>query len=127
MTSIDRISRAPTRLPEDRRRSWAALDPSLEHSGVWLVAPCYKVREHILKVIAKTPPWVEGIVCVDDACPEGSGDFIEAHNTDPRVVVVRLRENQGVGGATMAGYREAIARGAQVLVKVDGDDQMDLG
>jgi hypothetical protein len=27
----------------------------------------------------------------------------------------------------MAGYREAIARGGQVLVKVDGDDQMDLG
>jgi glycosyltransferase involved in cell wall biosynthesis len=43
------------------------------------------------------------------------------------VVVVRLAENQGVGGATMAGYREAIRRGGQVLVKVDGDDQMDLG
>ena len=42
-------------------------------------------------------------------------------------MVVKLAQNQGVGGATMAGYREAIARGGQVLVKVDGDDQMDLG
>jgi hypothetical protein len=40
---------------------------------------------------------------------------------------VRLAQNQGVGGATMAGYREAIARGGEVLVKVDGDDQMDMG
>ncbi|HEX2801496.1 MAG TPA: glycosyltransferase family 2 protein, partial [Phenylobacterium sp.] len=56
-----------------------------------------------------------------------SGDFIEANNTDPRVVVLRLARNQGVGGATLAGYAEAAARGAQVLVKVDGDDQMDLG
>ena len=101
--------------------------PSLEGAGVWLVVPCYKVKAHILRVIAKTPAWFEGIVCVDDACPEGSGDFIEAENKDPRVVVIRLARNQGVGGATMAGYAEAVKRGARVMVKVDGDDQMDLG
>src|SRR5207245_2492982 len=33
---------------------------------------------------------------------------------------------QGVGGATLAGYAEAERRGGRVLVKVDGDDQMDL-
>lgn len=126
MTSIDKISRgAPIRV--ERRRAFRNSDPSLEASGVWLVVPCYKVKAKILAVIAKTPPWIEGIVCVDDACPEGSGDFIEANNTDPRVTVVRLPQNQGVGGATLAGYREAVARGGQVLVKVDGDDQMDLG
>jgi glycosyltransferase involved in cell wall biosynthesis len=41
-------------------------------------------------------------------------------------VVVALQENRGVGGATLAGYVEAIRRGAEILVKVDGDDQMDL-
>jgi len=89
--------------------------------------PCYKVTGHILRVIRKTPAWFEGIVCVDDACPDKSGDFIEANNTDPRVVVVRLPKNQGVGGAVLAGYEEAADRGARVMVKVDGDDQMDLG
>ncbi|WP_293391557.1 glycosyltransferase family 2 protein [Phenylobacterium sp. RIFCSPHIGHO2_01_FULL_69_31] len=100
---------------------------SLEGAGVWLVVPCYKVTGHILRVIRKTPAWFEGIVCVDDACPDKSGDFIEANNTDPRVVVVRLPKNQGVGGAVLAGYEEAADRGARVMVKVDGDDQMDLG
>ncbi|WP_231733362.1 MULTISPECIES: glycosyltransferase family 2 protein [unclassified Phenylobacterium] len=100
---------------------------SLEGAGVWLVVPCYKVTGHILRVIRKTPAWFEGIVCVDDACPDKSGDFIEANNTDPRVVVVRLPKNQGVGGAVLAGYAEAANRGARVMVKVDGDDQMDLG
>jgi len=99
---------------------------SLEEAGVWLVAPCYKVKGHILRVIEKAPAWIEGIVCVDDACPDGSADFIEANTTDPRVVVLRLAKNQGVGGATLAGYAEAARRGAKVLVKVDGDDQMDL-
>lgn len=101
--------------------------PRLDGAGVWLVIPCYRVTGHILRVIEKTPAWVEGIVCVDDACPDRSGDFIEQNATDPRVVVLRLAQNQGVGGATLAGYREAAARGGQVLVKVDGDDQMDLG
>lgn len=127
MTSIDKITRRAERLPEDRRRANWAVQPSLEHSGVWLVVPCYRVKAHILDVIRKAPAWVEGIVCVDDACPEQSGDFIESRNTDRRVVVLRLPQNQGVGGATMAGYREAVRRGGQVLVKVDGDDQMDLG
>ncbi|MGA0608270.1 glycosyltransferase family 2 protein [Phenylobacterium sp. VNQ135] len=123
MTSIDKIARDPNPLSLEG----LAVGPiSLEDAGVWLVVPCYKVTAHILNVIAKAPDWIEGIVCVDDACPDRSGDFIEANNSDPRVVVVRLGENQGVGGATMAGYREAVARGGRVLVKVDGDDQMDL-
>ena len=126
MTSIDKINRGAPTARTERRRALRDLDPSLGAAGVWLIVPCYKVKLKILEVIAKTPPWIEGIVCVDDACPEGSGDFIEANNKDPRVTVVRLPQNQGVGGATLAGYAEAVARGGQVLVKVDGDDQMDL-
>lgn len=100
---------------------------SLTGAGVWIVIPCYRVRDHILSVLGKIPAWVEGIVCVDDACPDRSGDFISEHVTDPRVVVVRLAQNQGVGGATMAGYAEADRLGGRILVKVDGDDQMDIG
>lgn len=104
-----------------------AREASLALGGVYLVIPCYRVRAHILNVLARTPAWVEGVVCVDDACPDRSGDFIEAECRDPRVHVLRLAENRGVGGATLAGYREAIRRGGRILVKVDGDDQMDLG
>lgn len=102
--------------------------PSLDlrEGRVWIVVPCYKVRAHILRVIERLPEWVEGVVCVDDACPEGTADFLESEPRDPRVVVLRLPKNVGVGGAVMAGYAEAERRGGRVLVKVDGDDQMDL-
>ncbi|OXE35460.1 MAG: glycosyl transferase family 2 [Phenylobacterium zucineum] len=93
---------------------------------MWLIVPCYKVKAHIGRVLTRAPDWIEGIVCVDDACPENSGDFIEATNADPRVRVLRLPQNCGVGGATLAGYAEADRLGARILVKVDGDDQMDL-
>ena len=101
-------------------------DLRLSESGVWLIVPCYKVKAHISRVIARAPDWIEGIVCVDDACPENSGDFIEEAKADARVRVVRLPQNRGVGGATLAGYAEADRLGARILVKVDGDDQMDL-
>ena len=118
--------RTPNEPPYASAIAARPLRPALADAGVWLVIPCYKVKAQILAVLAKAPAWVEGIVCVDDACPEGSGDFIEANAADPRVVVVRLQRNLGVGGATMAGYAEAERRGGRILVKVDGDDQMDL-
>ncbi|WP_312163482.1 glycosyltransferase family 2 protein [Phenylobacterium sp.] len=119
----------PTQIPYDRRLSAHLSGPhetGLRAAGVWLVIPCYKVRDHIGQVIAGAPAWIEGIVCVDDACPQGTADFLEAQAQDPRVVIVRLPENQGVGGAVLAGYAEAARRGGRILVKVDGDDQMDL-
>jgi dolichol-phosphate mannosyltransferase len=93
-------------------------------AGVWVVIPCYRVTAHIADVLATVPAWVEGIVCVDDACPDGSGDLIAAI-ANPRVRLVRLDANQGVGGATLAGYAAAIEAGARILVKLDGDGQMD--
>lgn len=45
--------------------------------------PCYKVTQHVLGVIHAIGPEVEAIYAVDDACPAGSGRFIEENNTDP--------------------------------------------
>ena len=126
MATTNSPSKPPRRRASDVLPMGATATPRLEDAGVWMVIPCYKVRDLILRVIEKVPAWIEGIVCVDDACPDGAADFIEAHVTDPRVVVIRLAENQGVGGATLAGYAEAERRGGRIFVKVDGDDQMDL-
>lgn len=90
-----------------------------------VVIPSYRVTRHVLTVIARVPHFVERIYVVDDACPDGSGDLVARECTDPRVVVVRNAANLGVGGAVMAGYRRALEGGADVLVKIDGDGQMD--
>ncbi len=90
-----------------------------------VIVPCYKVKEFVLNVISSVPECVSRIYCVDDACPENSGEFIEENCTDPRVEVIYNESNLGVGGAVQAGYRKAIEDGAIVAVKVDGDGQMD--
>lgn len=87
--------------------------------------PSFKVTAHVLDVIAKVPPSVQRIYAVDDACPDGSGDYIERHCTDPRVRVLRHASNQGVGGAVVTAYRAALEEGMDIVVKIDGDGQMD--
>ena len=86
--------------------------------------PCYKVTQHVLSVISAIGPEVETIYAVDDACPEDSGHFIEEHNRDPRVRVLYNPENQGVGGAVVTAYKAAIADRMDIIVKIDGDGQM---
>lgn len=106
----------------------AALTTALDvPNAVAVVIPSYKVTRHILGVIAGIGPEVARIYVVDDRCPDGSGAFVREHCRDPRVVVLDHTENQGVGGAVMSGYRAAIADGAAVIVKIDGDGQMDGG
>jgi glycosyltransferase involved in cell wall biosynthesis len=90
-----------------------------------VVIPCYRVKDKIMGVIGAIGPEVDTIICVDDACPENSGEFIRSETRDPRVVVLRHDENKGVGGATLTGYAHALSRDADIVVKIDGDGQMD--
>ncbi len=99
--------------------------PSASQTRVAVVIPCYRCTAHVGGVISRIPAWVEQVWVVDDACPDGTGAWVRQHVKDPRVQVIELPHNEGVGGAVIAGYRAAARAGAQVLVKVDGDGQMD--
>lgn len=92
-----------------------------------VVIPCYRVRAHIMDVLEGIGPECAAIYVVDDGCPEGSGTLVEESCADPRVRVIRHARNRGVGAAVITGYRAALADGANLIVKIDGDDQMDWG
>lgn len=102
-----------------------ASPPPAWTQGIAVVVPCFRVTQHVVGLLSAIGPEVDAIYCVDDACPDGSGDLVERDVRDPRVRVLRHSENQGVGGAVMTGYQQAIADGARVIVKLDGDGQMD--
>ena len=86
-----------------------------------VVIPCYRVKAHVLDVLGAIGGEVARIICVDDACPEQSGAFIMQHCSDSRVKVICLSENQGVGGAVMAGYGVALEENVDIVVKLDGE------
>jgi glycosyltransferase involved in cell wall biosynthesis len=93
--------------------------------AIAVIVPCFRARERVLGVLARIGQECRAIYVVDDACPEGSGKHVQDHCRDERVRVLFHAENQGVGGATLTGYRAALAEGADVLVKLDADGQMD--
>lgn len=98
---------------------------SFDGPRIAVVIPCYRVQRHILDVLARVGPEVGSVYVVDDACPERSGDLVAARCHDPRVRVIRRERNGGVGAATMTGFDAAAADGADILVKLDGDGQVD--
>lgn len=98
--------------------------------GDWRIAvviPSYRVKDHILGVIEAIGDQCSAVYVVDDGCPDGSGRHVEAHGRDPRVRVLYHDRNRGVGAAVVTGYRAALEDGATVIVKIDGDGQMDPG
>lgn len=99
--------------------------PETADVQVAVVIPCYRVTQQILGVLRQIGPDVARIYCVDDACPDGTGDLIEKTYGVGRITVIRHEKNIGVGGATLSGYSAAIEDGADIIVKIDGDGQMD--
>lgn len=89
------------------------------------VVPCYRSANSIGDVVNRTPECVDVIVCVNDA----SDDHMEAaliacQEKDVRVRIVTHEKNGGVGAATISGYCEALKHGADIVVKLDSDGQM---
>ncbi|MDX1388145.1 MAG: glycosyltransferase family 2 protein [Acidobacteriota bacterium] len=90
-----------------------------------VVIPAYRAGKRILGVLSGIGEECRAIYVIDDACPEGTGRHVESACRDPRVRVIRNENNLGVGGATMVGYRHAVSEGAEIVVKLDADGQMD--
>jgi glycosyltransferase involved in cell wall biosynthesis len=90
---------------------------------VTAVVPARDEAPHIVEVLRTMPAEIGRIVVVDDGSRDATA--ARAEGADPRVRVLRHRRSRGVGAALATGYREAFAEGAEVVVVLAGDGQMD--
>jgi dolichol-phosphate mannosyltransferase len=91
------------------------------------VVPAYRVERQIESVLRGIPSYIKHIVVVDDASPDRTAELVTALSKgNRRLVLVRHERNQGVGGAVISGFRRCLELGAQIVVKIDGDGQMDI-
>jgi glycosyltransferase involved in cell wall biosynthesis len=91
---------------------------------VAVVVPAYNEARKIASTVASIPDYVDDVFVVDDASTDTTA--VEAANARVTPVhVVLHRQNRGVGGAIVTGYRRALAAGADVAVVMAGDGQMD--
>ena len=98
----------------------------LEDKKIAVVIPAYCEAMLLPRTLENIPDYVDIVVVIDDGSPDKTYDAArQGALRDKRLHVIRLGFNRGVGGAIMRGYREAVARGADAIAVMAGDDQMD--
>ena len=97
-----------------------------KNQRITAVIPAHNEAGHIAQVIATMPEFVDHLVVVDD-CSRDNTYEAAVSSGDKRVVALKTPQNRGVGGATILGYHKGIELESDIIVKMDGDGQMDPG
>src|SRR5947209_17617775 len=106
---VDRITASEPDAPRRRHR-------------VIAVMPAYNAERTLAATLADMPAGsVDEVLLVDD----GSTDRTVALARDMGLTVIAHPENRGYGGNQKTCYREALARGADVVVMIHPDYQYD--
>ncbi len=93
-------------------------------STIAVCIPAHNEERHIAHVIEKLPDFIDTIIVVDDHSTDSTHNILLAID-DPRLVVIHHTENRGVGGSTVSAQEVACKNGADIIIRMDGDDQMD--
>jgi dolichol-phosphate mannosyltransferase len=97
----------------------------LDAGAPWLVLPTYNEAENLEPFVeaarAKLPAAAQ-ILVVDDDSPDGTGRIADRlAERHPDVHVLHRRNKEGLGPAYIAGFREALAEGAGLILEMDAD------
>jgi dolichol-phosphate mannosyltransferase len=89
-----------------------------------IVVPTYNERQNIERLIStllEAGPEVK-VLIVDDNSPDGTAACVEAiASKNPRVRILKRPGKMGLGSAYIAGFRDALAHGAEIVVQMDAD------
>ncbi len=94
-----------------------------KNNRITVVIPAYNEEEFVGGVISSIPDFVDEIIVVDDCSQDNTFNTAKGID-DNRVIVLKTPANQGVGGATINGFKKALEMGSDIVVKMDGDGQM---
>jgi glycosyltransferase involved in cell wall biosynthesis len=90
-----------------------------------VVVPAHNEALIIVRAVRAIPDYVDHVIVVDDASCDGTLEALHRGVRRPGLQCIRHRENLGVGGAIVSGYRRALEIGADVVAVMAGDAQMD--
>ncbi|MEP6795813.1 MAG: glycosyltransferase family 2 protein [Saprospiraceae bacterium] len=91
-----------------------------------VVIPCYNVARHIENVVLSLPSHITWIIAVNDSSTDATESILLGlAKIHPRIIYLEHSVNQGVGGAMITGYQKALELKSDIVIKMDGDEQMD--
>ncbi|GAF91385.1 unnamed protein product, partial [marine sediment metagenome] len=94
-------------------------------NSIAVVVPAHNEEELIGPTLADVPDYVDSIIVTDDASTDDTAARVEEiARRDARIVLIRHERNQGKGSAVVDGYRRAMQQGHDIVVTMDGDNQM---
>ena len=96
--------------------------------GAWLILPTYNEAENIEAILRAALEQLAStgrehtILVVDDGSPDGTGRLADAMAAEhPEVRVLHRSLKQGLGRAYLAGFEEALANNAELILEMDSD------
>ncbi len=92
---------------------------------VVVVVPAHNEERFIGETLTTIPTVIDRVVLVDDASTDGTHSIASSIADKRPLDLLRCPRNLGVGGAIAYGYRHALRIGADVVVVMAGDGQMD--
>ncbi len=96
-----------------------------KNKTVCVVVPCHNEETQIESVLTGIPNYVDHIVVVDDKSTDKTANVVLKYaERISNVHLIQLRTNQGCGGALAEGYKWARAKKFDLVVRMDGDGQM---
>jgi dolichol-phosphate mannosyltransferase len=92
-------------------------------SGAWVVIPTFNEAENLTALVAAVRAAIDGsILIVDDNSPDGTGRIADGLAAAHRDVHVLHRPGKaGLAAAYVAGFRLALAAGAEYVLEMDAD------
>ena len=94
-----------------------------EHS-IGVVIPSYNEENHVKDTVETIPDFVDRIYVVDDGSVDKTADVVKML-IDQRICLLQHEVNKGMGAALVTGYKAALKDEMDIIVKMDGDNQMD--
>jgi dolichol-phosphate mannosyltransferase len=87
--------------------------------------PTYNERENLepmLRALAGVLGPNDGVLVIDDASPDGTGELADRLAGElPFLQVLHRPAKKGIGPAYLAGFRHALAQGAELVLEMDCD------
>ena len=92
---------------------------------VWVILPTYNEAENLeplVNAVLERLPESRRVLIVDDNSPDGTGEIADRlAEASEDVAVLHREEKEGLGPAYLAGFREALDGGGELLIEMDAD------
>jgi len=92
---------------------------------VTVCLPTYNERENLermLRALREVLPQDGGVLVIDDGSPDGTGGLADRLAQEiPNVSVLHRARKEGLGPAYLAGFRQALADDAELVLEMDCD------